>query len=131
MNLVITMPEFDFSGVTAALERAFMGDVPGRVARGAALLDQRLPGWYGAVEVDRLNIADPQACILGQVYGSYYRGLHRLFGPDGVDDATDSLMHGFNGTLGQMSHLNRAWQEAIRDRMSEAAPVQDRVFQDA
>ena len=57
-----------------------------RVAAGAALLDSRRPGWYQGIDLNRLDIADPVNCVLGQTggYFGYYRELNRL---DIVDQA--------------------------------------------
>jgi len=41
-------------------------DYAQRVARGAALMDEKWPTWKDDVELDRLDIADPQACMTAQ-----------------------------------------------------------------
>lgn len=38
-----------------------------RVAKGAALLDQKLPGWAQKVDVGRLELSDCRVCVLGQL----------------------------------------------------------------
>lgn len=38
-----------------------------RVARGAAYLDERTPGWWKRVDLEALNLGDSCDCILGQV----------------------------------------------------------------
>lgn len=47
------------------------------VARGAALLDSRLPGWADQIDLESLNIADGCECVLGQL-GSRRVNLDRL-----------------------------------------------------
>jgi len=42
--------------------------VQARVARGAALLDEKLPGWDQRIDLDRLNLGDCFTCILGQLF---------------------------------------------------------------
>jgi len=41
-----------------------------RVARGAALLDEKIPGWFRSVDVDTLQISSCHLCVLGQLSGS-------------------------------------------------------------
>jgi hypothetical protein len=36
-------------------------------ARGAAELDRKLPGWTQMIDTDRLDVANSQACIVGQL----------------------------------------------------------------
>lgn len=44
-----------------------------RVAAGAAWLDDRLPHWPLLVDLNRLDLSDSCACILGQTFGDYGR----------------------------------------------------------
>lgn len=39
-----------------------------RVARGAAWLDEKYPGWYSKIDLSVLDISDCYQCVLGQVY---------------------------------------------------------------
>lgn len=48
------------------------------VARGAALLDTREPGWERRVDPARLHMADGYYCILGQLFGDYNVGIHAI-----------------------------------------------------
>ena len=47
-------------------------------AAGAAFLDKRRPGWAERIDLDRLALADDCDCILGQLDGTYNRGLAAL-----------------------------------------------------
>lgn len=38
-------------------------------ARGAAELDRKLPGWTQMIDTDRLDVANSQTCIVGQLGG--------------------------------------------------------------
>jgi hypothetical protein len=40
-----------------------------RVVRGAALLDERMPGWEAKIDLDRLDLNSAWDCVLGQLYG--------------------------------------------------------------
>jgi hypothetical protein len=43
-----------------------------RVARGAALLDQKRPGWEHQIDTGKLDLSQSCFCVLGQVCGNYY-----------------------------------------------------------
>lgn len=45
-----------------------------RVARGVALLDRVRPGWAQLVDLDRLDMQECAACVLGQLYGDFDDG---------------------------------------------------------
>ena len=49
-----------------------MSAITERVERGAALLDERRPGWWRDIDMDTLDIRSPCHCILGQM-GSLLR----------------------------------------------------------
>jgi hypothetical protein len=42
--------------------------IPARVARGAALLDEKLPGWIERIDLDELDLANCFGCVLGQTF---------------------------------------------------------------
>lgn len=48
-----------------------------RVARGVALLDEKLPGWDQRIDLDALDIGNACNCILGQTWDEH---------PDDYDD---------------------------------------------
>jgi hypothetical protein len=51
------------------------------LADAVALLDSHGPaGWRARVDPDRLDMNDPQRCVLGQLYESYADGLRTLYG---------------------------------------------------
>ena len=49
-----------------------------RAEKGAALLDERLPGWRTQIDVDGLELRWCSACVLGQLFGDYDRGVAAL-----------------------------------------------------
>ncbi len=49
-----------------------------RAARTVALLVQHKPGWAHKIEPASLDLAHPQDCALGQVYGDYGAGQSTL-----------------------------------------------------
>lgn len=48
--------------------------IPERVARGVALLDEKHPGWWERIDVDRLNLRSGCNCVLGQTWDGDYAG---------------------------------------------------------
>lgn len=101
-------------------ERAEVADR--RAARGAALLDERVPGWASLVDTDALNLASPYACVLGQVFDpddgvnhGFRVGLIELFGDDRyalTNLETPVEANGFN--LAAANGFNLAAADAVR-----------------
>jgi hypothetical protein len=55
------------------------------VAEAARLLDEKYPKWENKIDVDKLNLSEPYACILGQLYGGWIEGKTAFFGIDYYD----------------------------------------------
>jgi len=95
-------------------------DVAARVARGAALLDKKQPGWDRDVDPNFLQIESPVNCVLGQTFGHYETGRQRLH-LHGRDETSD---HGFNANLKggvfpdwlDFVELNVEWRREIKRR---------------
>ena len=104
-----------------------------RVRRGASYLDQVDPGWHGRIQSRTLELADGQACVLGQLHGDYRLGLGRARVLDFSSAPIASLSPvdlGFqaHADLGEAvegldyAFLTRAWREAIHKRAVAAVP---------
>jgi hypothetical protein len=65
-----------------------------RVERGAALLDRKKPGWREKVNPETLEMWVGCSCVLGQVFGDFFRGLV-LLALDYHEDEED-VRHGFD-----------------------------------
>jgi hypothetical protein len=103
-----------------------MTGIAERVARGAALLDEKEPGWDKRIDLGKLMMWDGCRCILGQVYGSYARTCNELF----LGNWDDAEAHGFNASdedgYGKpvpehewhhaLGELDTAWRELIKSR---------------
>jgi hypothetical protein len=76
------------------------------VDAGAALLDERLPGWRDAVDPTRLVLTDPCNCVLGQVFGEYGRGLDLL----AIDNPA---LFGFLRGRSSWERLTEAWRKVL------------------
>jgi len=55
-------------------------DYIGRVKRGAALLDERVPGWADRINTDTLDISHGMRCVTAQVSGGSWRNGMYLLG---------------------------------------------------
>jgi hypothetical protein len=95
-------------------------------AAGAALLDQMRPGWANVINLNRLDLRGEYCCVLGQLYGSYSKGVQQVFGEQLTREG--ALGHGFNQMsapidtyVQRWEALNAAWRVEIENRMSVAA----------
>jgi Uri superfamily endonuclease len=79
------------------------------VDHGAALLDERLPGWRRVIDPDGLELRHCSECILGQLFGDYDRGLQAL----GLSE-DDASTHGFyRPARSTWERLNAAWRKVL------------------
>jgi hypothetical protein len=89
-----------------------------RVERGAALLDERRPGWWDEVNVESLSFDDGERCVLGQLWGAYKAGKAQL-----SIDGRGAGDLGFVGFLFDAASPKDLWRAAIERR--RAAEVRD------
>ncbi|PSQ98506.1 MAG: hypothetical protein BRD48_07000 [Bacteroidetes bacterium QS_9_68_14] len=98
-----------------------------RAARGAAYLDDVDPGWHRRLDLGALALEDGAGCVLGQLHGTFRRGLGRarLFCPGSAPRASLSpVAHGFHCVHAgdeetearDYELLDEAWQEEVRQR---------------
>jgi hypothetical protein len=81
------------------------------VWNGVSFLDQHRPGWENEINLDKLELASTDECILGQLVGDYHvaKGLYNL-------SSTDCFVHGF-ATLDSRRVTNE-WRRIIEYRRS-------------
>ena len=80
-----------------------------RVNKGAALLDEKHPGWREKINIDKFDIDHCNFCVLCQLYGSYFNGLNQL------NITGDATGHGFCPTdKDEIKALNDMWIEEIK-----------------
>ncbi len=95
-----------------------------RVARGAAMLDDRWPGWRDLIDWDRLDVASVDDCILGQLAEHERTGswafLAEIRGLENVADCGIAEAHGFLVTDWEPGEwrktydaLTAAWRAAV------------------
>ena len=112
-------------------------DYAARVAKGAALLDEKWPTWATDVDLETLNIAAGSDCMTAQydafrqkaegvanIFGHWVDGMRRL-GLNG----DEYVAHGFNGVAeggcvpqDAYDALNRLWRDLILLRRGAAQP---------
>ncbi|GAA4626729.1 hypothetical protein GCM10023196_036150 [Actinoallomurus vinaceus] len=97
-----------------------MPSIPERVAKGAALLDEKLPGWHDRIDLDQLRLSSPCNCILGQTWDGevehgddpFFLHANRLFGRE--SGVHVEAAHGFNSV-----HSGRAAREEFGELTAE------------
>ena len=70
------------------------------VKEGAAIMDLERADWALRINKFTLNLASPNACVLGQEYGSYLDGMHTLGHTEAYQDVMEvdsdwARAHGF------------------------------------
>jgi len=106
-----------------------------RVRRGATYLDDLDPDWHRRVDPDTLELANGQACVLGQLHGDFRMGLGRaqiLNFTSAPRPSLSPVAYGFQclqrvpdaAQDQDYKLLNQAWQEAIRERQRKEAVSQ-------
>jgi hypothetical protein len=95
------------------------------VEAGALYLDDVAGhGWWDCIDLETLHMGETTNCVLGQLYGTYQRGLAEIYGPnvddDGNVDDDLSVEHGFTQAeypyCGSWAPLTDAWSLVVRDR---------------
>lgn len=72
----------------------------GQAARGAALLDERMPGWYKRIDLRSLNLASEYNCVLGQLYPeSCNLPLWQIYEYPSREDFVEAAMKGSIGSM--------------------------------
>lgn len=79
------------------------------VARGTALLDEKVPGWRERISLDRFSITGCWECILGQLYGGYGEALRVL----GFEDGGEACGFIWSEGADDYEELEAAWRRAL------------------
>lgn len=105
--------------------------VEDRVARGAALLDEKVPGWVDLIDLDTLDLGSPCRCILGQTFADHPDAdlTPFTFGVDSIfkvgADADDIAAYGFEVYLDDLADyywsLTDEWTRVILARRAGGA----------
>lgn len=94
------------------------------VRDGIEVLDWLYPRWEQAIDLDRLNLLDGTACVVGQLRGSYLDGVRELMrelGQDEFEFTPFAHNHGFNSAdyIAEEGGDTRPWNERMFDLESE------------
>lgn len=84
-------------------------DIPALVQTGIDTLNAHFAGtiWVRHIDVSRLDIWSVVNCVLGQLFGSYAKGLAELGLDSGIDHGFTDI--GFTTT----EHLTAEWRKRI------------------
>lgn len=97
-----------------------VNEIETRVARGAALLDKKNPGWHDEIEVNDILVDSFISCPLAQLYGDWGKGCEGL----GVT-GDDSWQYGFdlgpNDEYRDTRLIDNAWMRLIESRRATPA----------
>lgn len=94
-----------------------------RVAAGAALLDEKMPGWHARIRLPELNLGSECQCVLGQVYGHYLTGLKALWPEREFESRACGFMWLYDPETGDedaddIEALDAEWRRVIEARRS-------------
>jgi hypothetical protein len=81
---------------------------PKTIKEAAELLDTAYNGWHTKIDVAKLRMTYNYNCILGQLYGTWEKGLERLFGMGYRDN---------DGVFGSLSNVD-SWKQEINERLN-------------
>jgi hypothetical protein len=108
-----------------------MSTITERVERGAALLDEKRPGWWREIDLGRLNLRSGCDCVIGQIGGTltYSDTVCSL----GADRTAEEVRFGFeaaevikgddwdwNVQDAEYDALTEAWRDLITGRRAAA-----------
>lgn len=95
-------------------------NVEKRVLAGAKFLDGERPGWRNAINVELLDVADGNCCVLGQLYGTYSEGVEALDLSRG-----EIIDYGFDSSMGSPTYdLTEAWKRLLGSKFKKGDLVQ-------
>jgi hypothetical protein len=103
-----------------------MSAVAESVARGAALLDDQLPGWAERIDPEQLQIASCYRCVLGQLFSRHPYPTRHAISPYGLGVEALGIgagemppsWYGFDGS--DADALNAEWRRVITERTARA-----------
>jgi hypothetical protein len=79
------------------------------VQAGVTLLDERVPGWRGRIDVDDLDLSSKRECVLGQLYGHFQEGVQQL----GIRHQTCAFGFATGGGGHEYTKLTKEWKLAL------------------
>lgn len=101
-----------------------MNDYMARVQKGAALLDEKRPGWEKEIDIGILDIMDGRWCVLGQLYGYYTIGATVM----GIGYGNQEYGFARPTPLADLPTLTNAWRALIATRLAEEVQEESRTL---
>lgn len=95
-----------------------MSTIKERVAAGAALLDERMPGWEQDVNPHTLDLSSPCHCVLGQIFGLYDHGVETMAQIPQFEAEDQGF---WTSSDSEYDELTSAWYLLIRERRATAS----------
>lgn len=88
------------------------------VARGAILLDEKIPGWHEEINWNTLDIWSPKRCLLSQLHNAGFEGILSRLGLGGM---LEIRQYGFDAEPGVTTFpaLNRAWRAWAEENINQ------------
>ena len=90
-----------------------------KVAKGAGLMDEKVPYWFTKIDTDKLSITCPRNCVLAQVFDGADRGYVSGLVFLGIPD--EAIEYGFTCFFEDEARINEAWRRAIHERLQVRA----------
>lgn len=96
-----------------------------RAAKGAAFLDEKVPGWFRRVKIRPLDLGDECRCVLGQLWEGDSSGVNPYMDQAkklgiSVNSTRGAVALGFDrsvkGGSVEYAALTEAWRDLIRVR---------------
>jgi hypothetical protein len=83
---------------------------PNTIEGAVAVLNIARPGWREKIDVEKLDMGEWANCILGQVFGDYYKGFKELF--DSPASEYEWVSYGRDEVFGSRASI-KAWIKFI------------------
>lgn len=91
-------------------------NVRAAVWAGIGYLDTHVKGWRKKIDLKKLDLGNPECCVLGEVYGDYDDGKKEL----GISEEKATEL-GFNNESGWgMADLTAEWRAAYKAGQAKA-----------
>ena len=83
-----------------------------RVKAGIAFLDAVKPNWKKKIDLDKLDLFSPYTCVIGEVYGGYFKGMKKLEIEWHSDSAT--ALGFYEGSVMNYPSLTKVWKQELK-----------------
>ncbi len=99
--------------------------IAARVARGAALLDEKRPGWDARIDLAVLDLESCRQCVVGQLFGPEYGHDPFGWGLAVLGIPVEAGRHGFDTFGEDFADLTAEWRRVVTARRLAMRPAQE------